>query len=140
MGFKSYVRDRYRFFGYKPGAQPRGSDGCLSSDMISQVALPIAATLLCYVLLRAVQSVYRNLTSPLRHMVGPKNPSFVLGNFKEMAVSVSPGVIAVCTHTYDYQDDPNLTSKWRNEFGRNFEFKGLFSVRCIASPPQVHPF
>ncbi|KAJ7144321.1 cytochrome P450 [Mycena epipterygia] len=78
--------------------------------MISQILLPIAATLFCYVLFHAVQSIYRNLTSPLRHMIGPKNPSFILGNFKEMA------------------EDLNLTQKWRNEFGRNFEFKGLFSI------------
>ncbi|KAJ7144334.1 cytochrome P450 [Mycena epipterygia] len=78
--------------------------------MISQILLLIAATLFCYVLFHAVQSIYRNLTSPLRHMIGPKNPSFILGNFKEMA------------------EDLNLTQKWRNEFGRNFEFKGLFSI------------
>ncbi|KAJ7115674.1 cytochrome P450 [Mycena epipterygia] len=78
--------------------------------MISQILLPIAATLLCYVLLQAVQSVYRSLTSPLRHVVGPKSPSFILGNFKEMA------------------DDLYLTQKWRTEFGRNFQFKGLFST------------
>ncbi|KAJ7132532.1 cytochrome P450 [Mycena epipterygia] len=77
--------------------------------MISQILLPSAATLLCYVVLQAVQSIYRNLTSPLRHVVGPKNPSFILGNFKEMA------------------DDFDLTQKWRTEFGRNFQFKGLFS-------------
>ncbi|KAJ7115348.1 cytochrome P450 [Mycena epipterygia] len=77
--------------------------------MISQILLPIAVTLLCYVLFHVVQIVYRNFTSPLRHVGGPRNPSFIVGNFKEMA-------------------DPKLADKWRSEFGRNFRFKGLFSI------------
>ncbi|KAJ7191322.1 cytochrome P450 [Mycena pura] len=78
--------------------------------MISQLFLPIAATLLAYVLFHAAQIVYRNLTSPLRHVVGPRSPSLILGNFKEMA------------------DDPALAEKWREEFGPNFLFRGLFSM------------
>ncbi|KAJ6605399.1 cytochrome P450 [Mycena vulgaris] len=78
--------------------------------MFSQILLPVAATLLCYGLLHLGQSVYRHLTSPLRRVVGPKSPSLILGNFKQMA------------------DDFHLTQKWRNEFGPNFMFKGLFSI------------
>ncbi|KAJ7888861.1 cytochrome P450 [Mycena olivaceomarginata] len=78
--------------------------------MISQIIVPIAGTLLCYLLFHASQIIYCNLTSPLRHMVGPKNPSFVFGNFKDIGA------------------DPNLTNKWRNEFGANFLFSGLFSI------------
>jgi cytochrome P450 len=78
--------------------------------MISQIVVPIAGTLLCYVLFHASQILYRNLTSPLRHVEGPRNPSFVFGNFKAMG------------------DDPHLTAKWRIEFGRNFLFNGLFSI------------
>ncbi|KAJ7473951.1 cytochrome P450 [Mycena latifolia] len=78
--------------------------------MISQILIPVAATFLCYVLFHAVQFIYRDLTSPLRHVVGPKSPSLILGNFKEIA------------------DDAQLTSRWRNEFGPNFRFKGLFSI------------
>jgi len=78
--------------------------------MISQIIFPIAGTLLCYLLFHASQILYRNLTSPLSHVVGPKNPSFVFGNFKQIG------------------EDPHLTTKWRNEFGANFRFKGLFSI------------
>ncbi|KAJ7691358.1 cytochrome P450 [Mycena rosella] len=78
--------------------------------MISHILLPVAATFLCYALYHAVQVIYRDLTSPLRHVVGPKSPSFILGNFKEMA------------------DDARLTAKWREQFGANFVFKGLFSI------------
>ncbi|KAJ7444444.1 cytochrome P450 [Mycena latifolia] len=83
--------------------------------MISHILVPIGATLLCYVLFHVAQAVYRELTSPLRHVVGPKNPSFILGHFKQMA------------------SDAHLTEKWRNEFGANFQFKGLFSISELHS-------
>ncbi|KAJ7498084.1 cytochrome P450 [Mycena galericulata] len=83
--------------------------------MISQILFPILGTLVCYGLLHVGQILYRELTSPLRHMVGPPNPSFFLGNFKEMA------------------DDASLTAKWRNEFGRTFCLKGLFSISELHS-------
>ncbi|KAJ6496338.1 cytochrome P450 [Mycena sanguinolenta] len=78
--------------------------------MILQILLPIAATLLCYVVFHASQILYRNLTSPLRFVDGPKSPSFLLGNFKEMG------------------DDAYLTGKWRDQFGGTFRFHGLFST------------
>ncbi|KAJ7255345.1 cytochrome P450 [Mycena rebaudengoi] len=79
--------------------------------MILQLLLPLVGTLLCYALFHFIQMIYRDLTSPLRDMVGPKNPSWILGNFKEMA------------------DDAFLTDKWRAQFGPNFQFKGLFNIR-----------
>ncbi|KAF7341386.1 Cytochrome P450 [Mycena venus] len=99
--------------------------------MISQILVPIAGTLFCYLLFHASQILYLNLTSPLRHMVGPKNPSLVFGNFRDMA------------------EDARLTTKWRNEFGPNFRFKGLFSIselhtsdikaiNHIVSKPEIY--
>ncbi|KAJ7473945.1 cytochrome P450 [Mycena latifolia] len=78
--------------------------------MISEILLPVAATLLCYGLFHVLQFFHRDLTSPLRHVVGPKSPSLILGNFKQMA------------------DDPQLADKWRYLYGRNFVFRGLFSM------------
>ncbi|KAJ7861631.1 cytochrome P450, partial [Mycena leptocephala] len=78
--------------------------------MISQILLPIAGTLLCYLIFHVSQILYRDFTSPLRHVRGPKSPSLILGNFQEMA------------------NDVHLTTKWRNEFGPNFRFRGLFSI------------
>ncbi|KAJ7039575.1 cytochrome P450 [Mycena alexandri] len=68
--------------------------------MISQLLLPILGTLLCYVVLHVLQLLYYDLTSPLRSMPGPKAP-----------------------------DDALVADKWRQEFGPNFVFKGLFNVR-----------
>ncbi|KAJ7817689.1 cytochrome P450 [Mycena olivaceomarginata] len=78
--------------------------------MASQIFVPIAVTFLFYLLLWGSRILYHNLTSPLRHVDGPKNPSLLYGNFKDMV------------------EDPNLTTKWRNEFGANFRFRGLFST------------
>ncbi|KAJ7762948.1 cytochrome P450 [Mycena metata] len=79
--------------------------------MILQFLVPIVGTLLFYILYHAGQVLYHNLTSPLRHVVGPKSPSLLVGNFKEMA-----------------EKGPALTQQWRDEFGSTFRFKGLFSV------------
>jgi hypothetical protein len=54
--------------------------------MASQIFVPIAATFLFYLLLWASRILYHNLTSPLRHVDGPKNPSLLYGNFKDMGV------------------------------------------------------
>ncbi|KAJ7472770.1 cytochrome P450 [Mycena latifolia] len=78
--------------------------------MIPQILLPLGVILVCYGLVYAVPLLYCYLTSPLRHLVGPKSPSLLFGNFKQMT------------------DDPWVTSKWRNKFGTNFMFKGLFSI------------
>jgi hypothetical protein len=57
--------------------------------MISQLLLPILGTLLAYVVFHVVQFLYNDLSSPLRGMAGPPSPSFLLGNFKQMAVGHS---------------------------------------------------
>ncbi|KAJ7739297.1 cytochrome P450 [Mycena olivaceomarginata] len=79
--------------------------------MISQLLFPILGTLLAYVVFYVVQFLYNDLSSPLRGMAGPQSSNLLLGDFKQMA------------------DDPLLTDKWRREFGPNFTFRGLFSVR-----------
>jgi hypothetical protein len=55
--------------------------------MISQILTPVAGTLLFYVLFHTLPIVYRGLTSPLRHVRGPKNPSLIFGNSQEMTVA-----------------------------------------------------
>ncbi|KAJ7095055.1 cytochrome P450 [Mycena epipterygia] len=81
--------------------------------MSPQILIPIAVTVLCYVLLFAVQFLYRELTYPLRHLSDPQNPSFIFGNFRELA------------------NDAELPKKWRDEFGPTFLFKNLFSKTCL---------
>ncbi|KAF7298636.1 hypothetical protein MIND_00810700 [Mycena indigotica] len=79
--------------------------------MITQILLPVTATLVAYLLYHALQILYNNLTSPLRNILsGPPNPNLLIGNFKEMA------------------EDARLSSRWREEYGKNFIFHGLFSI------------
>ncbi|KAJ7176234.1 hypothetical protein C8R43DRAFT_556179 [Mycena crocata] len=73
--------------------------------MFLKLAVPLAATIQCYVAVYVVRSAYREWTSPLRHVGGPKSRNPILGNFKQML------------------DDPDLTTKWRSEFGSNFRFR-----------------
>ncbi|KAJ7067546.1 cytochrome P450 [Mycena amicta] len=79
--------------------------------MLTQILLPIAATVVAHIILHVLLILYRNLTSPLRKILpGPAMPTFILGNSKQMT------------------DNPNKTSEWSKEFGPSFLFHGLFSV------------
>ncbi|KAF7314138.1 Cytochrome P450 [Mycena chlorophos] len=79
--------------------------------MLSQILLPIIVTVLAYILFHALQILYDNLASPLRHILpSPPIPNYLAGNFKEMA------------------DDPGLTRKWREMYGSSFVFHGLLSM------------
>jgi hypothetical protein len=57
---------------------------------ILRLALPFFATAGAYVLLQVVDLIVRDLRSPLRKLVGPKIPSLIWGNFKEMEVIFLP--------------------------------------------------
>ncbi|KAJ6509099.1 cytochrome P450 [Mycena vulgaris] len=73
--------------------------------------VPLFATLLCYVLFRLGRMVYNELASPIRHLPGPKNHSWIVGNFFDMA------------------DEAPVTTRWRQEFGPHFQFRGLLNRR-----------
>ncbi|KAJ7684337.1 cytochrome P450 [Mycena polygramma] len=81
--------------------------------MISQILLPIAATVLCYGLVYLARAVYLELTHPLRNVRGPRNPSLTFGNLKEL------------------QNDRQQTKRWRDEFGPTFRFKTLFGMNNL---------
>lgn len=44
----------------------------------------LGATLIAYGVYRVAKFIYGELTSPLRDFPGPKSPSFIYGNFKEI--------------------------------------------------------
>ncbi|KAJ7664860.1 cytochrome P450 [Mycena rosella] len=79
--------------------------------MLAQLFLSAFGTLLSYALFQLVKFLYDQYASPLRGMVGPRNPSLLLGHFKEL------------------EEDSMLTEKWKAQYGLNFQMKGLFSVR-----------
>ncbi|KAJ7288741.1 cytochrome P450 [Mycena rebaudengoi] len=78
-----------------------------------QLLLPLVASLFCYTLLNVVRFLYRDFTSPLRSIAGPKNPSFLFGNFTDITT------------------DAWATRKWRKQFGFTFQFRGLFLNRVL---------
>ncbi|KAJ7879689.1 cytochrome P450 [Mycena leptocephala] len=81
--------------------------------MDPSLLVPLFATLLCYVLFRLGRMVYNELTSPIRHFPGPKNHSWIVGNFFDMA------------------DEASVTTRWREEFGPHFQFRGMLNKRML---------
>ncbi|KAJ7099750.1 cytochrome P450 [Mycena epipterygia] len=79
--------------------------------MFLQLLLSVIGTLAFYSVFHLLKFLYGQFTSPLRGMVGPENPSLLLGHFKEL------------------EDDSALTEKWKAKYGLNFQMKGLFSTR-----------
>ena len=53
------------------------------------VLVSLASLFLVYGTYKIFAFVYDELTSPLRHIPGPPNPSFIYGNFKKLSESVS---------------------------------------------------
>jgi hypothetical protein len=51
-----------------------------------RLALPFQATVAAYVLLQLADLIYRDLSSPLRKLLGPKSTSYIFGNASEMEV------------------------------------------------------
>ncbi|KAJ6566320.1 cytochrome P450 [Mycena capillaripes] len=86
---------------------------------ILRLALPCFATAGAYILLQIAELIFRDLRSPLRNLLGPKNPSFLYGNTNEL------------------EDDPRITWTWRNTFGATFQFRSLFNTRELYTVDTV---
>jgi hypothetical protein len=56
----------------------------------TQLVVSLTSILLVYGIYKIFAFVYDELTSPLRHVPGPPNPSLIYGNFKQLTESVSP--------------------------------------------------
>ncbi|KAJ7754371.1 cytochrome P450 [Mycena maculata] len=79
--------------------------------MLSKLLLSAVAALGSYAIFHLVKYLHQQLTSPLRGLPGPPNPSLFLGHFKELT------------------DDSDITQKWKAQYGLNFQMKNLFSTR-----------
>ena len=61
----------------------------------------LASFLLVYGIYKIFAFVYNELTSPLRHVPGPPNPSFIYGCFKQLSESVSRKAhIVLCLNAF----------------------------------------
>ena len=60
-----------------------------ASAPTTQIMVSLASILLVFGIYKISTFVYDEITSPLRRVPGPPSPSFIYGNFKELAASVS---------------------------------------------------
>ncbi|KAJ7145531.1 cytochrome P450 [Mycena epipterygia] len=81
--------------------------------VVLRLVLPLLATAVAYILLMLLEMLWRDFSSPLRKLPGPKNPSLVFGNFKEL------------------EDDPQVTRSWLRKFGATFKFNGSFNTSTV---------
>ena len=63
----------------------------------TQLVVSLIAFLLVYGIYRILAFVYNELTSPIRHVPGPPNPSLIYGSFKKLTESVSRKLTLSCS-------------------------------------------
>lgn len=61
----------------------------MAGNVVVRLAGSLAATLAAYGLYQVVKFIYGELSSPLRDLPGPKSPSLLYGNFREIYEAVS---------------------------------------------------
>ncbi|KAJ8463981.1 hypothetical protein ONZ45_g17392 [Pleurotus djamor] len=80
------------------------------------------AALSAYGSYKLFQLVYSELTSPLRHLPGPKSSSWLYGNFKEI---------------FDAENSV-LHEKWVSEYGPTIKYRGMFGItRLYTVDPKA---
>lgn len=57
--------------------------------IFAQILLSVFGTLASYAAFYIARFLYEQLTSPLRGMVGPNNPSLLFGHFNELHVTAN---------------------------------------------------
>ncbi|KAG6807386.1 hypothetical protein H0H92_007772, partial [Tricholoma furcatifolium] len=63
---------------------PSDSAKSLPCSMGSTLLLNLGAAVAAFGLYKGLKFIYAELTSPLRYLPGPENPSWIYGNFKEI--------------------------------------------------------
>lgn len=90
-----------------------------SLSTLACLFLPLAAT---YFSAAFVALLWRQRVSPLRHLPGPPNPSFFLGNLAAM---------------HD-QENTNLIADWEAQYGPNFVYHGFIGgCRLMTTDPRA---
>ncbi|KAK7038502.1 cytochrome P450, partial [Favolaschia claudopus] len=78
---------------------------------ILRLALPFVATAALYILLQILELLYRDLSSSIRNLVGPKSSSWLYGNVKQL------------------EDNPSISSTWRDTYGPTYQFRTVLTTR-----------
>jgi hypothetical protein len=102
----------------------------MTGHVLIRLSGSLAATLAAYGLYRLAKFIYSELTSPLRDFPGPKSPSLLYGNFKEIyeAVRITIFLLDLFIDTI-VQENSVLHEKWVEEYGSTLKYKGILGVR-----------
>ncbi|KAJ7908575.1 cytochrome P450 [Mycena leptocephala] len=80
--------------------------------MFLKLLASVSGTLVAYALYQILKLVYKELTSPLRHLPGPKSSNLLYGKHREL-----------------WQEDSiTLQEQWVKMYGRTLKFPDLFSL------------
>jgi hypothetical protein len=94
---------------------------------VFQLVGPLIVTFLLYGLYQVVKLFYVEITYPIRDLPGPKNPSIIFGNFKEIKSDVS--LVAVCLVPWPIDvQELEFWENWVPKYGRMIRFNGLLGV------------
>ncbi|KAJ7496541.1 cytochrome P450 [Mycena latifolia] len=80
--------------------------------MLVALLASVAGTLGAYALYKISKLVYRELTSPIKHLPGPKSSHFFYGNLKEIFKA----------------ENSVLHEQWVQEYGSTLKYKGLLGA------------
>ncbi|KZV83329.1 cytochrome P450 [Exidia glandulosa HHB12029] len=95
------------------------------ASSVRSFGLAFAALAVCYAASKISQLLWHKFTTPLRNLRGPKNPSVVWGNFKEV----------------NHEDDSVVYERWIKEYGKTFrfhEFLGRYRLFTIDTRAIGH--
>ncbi|KAF9236873.1 cytochrome P450 [Melanogaster broomeanus] len=86
---------------------------------VGKLLLSVFASVAAFGLWKLFQLVYHEITSPLRHLPGPKATSWIYGNL---------GDISKVPYSFHHdQENSVLHEQWIKEYGHTLKCKGLFS-------------
>lgn len=100
---------------------------------IAQLVVFLVGIGLIYGIYKISAFIHDEVTSPMRDVPGPPNPSFFYGIYKEISVSVSlkahtVTIIALSTRMPSKKDDSKSQERWLNQYGPTIQLKGMLSV------------
>ncbi|KAJ7443571.1 cytochrome P450 [Mycena latifolia] len=80
--------------------------------MLFRLAIATIQTFGAYVLYRAIRFIYARLTSPLRHLQGPRSTNLMMGNILEVRNGATSGI----------------EEHWVQQYGRTMRINGFFGA------------
>ncbi|KAJ7747807.1 cytochrome P450 [Mycena metata] len=105
--------------------------------MDSYYLIPLLATASLYLMYRLAKKGYGELTSPLRFLPGPSGANFLLGHFRTLQVGETQYFTCAAEQSSP-QNDSTINVKWREEFGANYQFRGLLNTGLLAVEMEEH--